>query len=197
MTVPAGAVVLVRAARIVVRHRTSDDALDDFHWRRDPEIARFDAREPYPGSFSEFLGAYLAEVQLPDPSRAAFAVDTGTGIHIGSVMYYNVSAGGESAEIGVTIGRAAYRDSGFGTEAVVAFLQLVWATTPIRRLYLHTLQWNERARRCFAKAGFVEQAIVIRGDASFLRMDVQREWWLLWEQEGRFAEYFEGGAGAG
>jgi RimJ/RimL family protein N-acetyltransferase len=193
VTAPATQAVVARAARVLIRYRTRADALDDFHWRRDPEIARFDAREPFAGTFSDFLRAYLAEIQLPDPSRAAFAIDTTSGVHVGSVMYYNVAAGGQAAEMGVTLGRGAYRDAGLGTEAVVAFLLHVWSTTAIRRVYLHTLEWNERARRCFEKAGFVDQAIVLRGDQRFVRMDVQREWWLLWEQEGRFARYFAPG----
>ena len=73
-----------------------------------------------------------------------------------------------------------------GTAATVGFLRYMWLNTPFRRVYLHTLSWNMRAQRCFGRAGFAPVARVLRGSDEFVRMDVRREWWQLWDQEGRF-----------
>ena len=80
--------------------------------------------------------------------------------------------------------------AGIGTLVTVAVLRYVWASTPLRRIQLHVLDWNARAIRCFQKAGFQECARVLRGEAdTLLQMDVRREWWLLWDSEGRFAPF--------
>jgi hypothetical protein len=49
------------------------------------------------------------------------------------------------------------------------------------------LEWNERAIRSFRAAGFADAARVFRDNEWFLRMEARREWWLLWDAEGRFA----------
>jgi len=69
---------------------------------------------------------------------------------------------------------------------MVLFMRYLWDTTPFRILFLHTLDWNERAQRSFRKAGFAAVARVIRGDDVFIRMEARREWWLMHEADGRF-----------
>ena len=100
-------------------------------------------------------------------------------------MYYNADP--DSAEIGISIALGEYRGLGIGREAITAFLRFLWTERPFRRVYLHTLEWNEKAQRCFRAAGFEERARVHRDGAWFLQMEVRREWWLLWDAEGRFA----------
>ena len=39
---------------------------------------------------------------------------------------------------------------------------------------LHTLEWNYRARRCFASAGFRETKNVTRNGLNFVRMEITR-----------------------
>jgi hypothetical protein len=56
----------------------------------------------------------------------------------------------------------------------------------LRVVYLHVLEWNERAARCFSRSGFDPVARVLRDGQAFTRMESRREWWLLWDAEGRF-----------
>jgi len=186
--------VVVATERVRVRRKHRDDALDDYHWRRDPELTRFDASEPVTASFSEFLQKLEYEIAFRDPRRESFSLDAPDGTHIGNVMYYNVDYGGESAEFGMSIAREAQRGQGVGTEATVIFLRYLWETRPFRVVFLHTLEWNHRARRCFRRAGFEETARVLRNRQWFVRMEARREWWLLWDMEGRFERRSEDGA---
>jgi RimJ/RimL family protein N-acetyltransferase len=41
----------------------------------------------------------------------------------------------------------------------------------LRRMLLHTLEWNVRAQRCFQKAGFVARGLVRRDGHDFLLME--------------------------
>jgi RimJ/RimL family protein N-acetyltransferase len=45
-------------------------------------------------------------------------------------------------------------------------------------VYLHTLEWNTRARKSFAKSGFREVKEVRRGGFDFVLMEVRREDWV-------------------
>lgn len=182
---PTDRLVVAAGAKVRVRRRERDDAADEFRWRSDPELAKFDAARAGPGTFEEFVAALEYDLAFGRAGREAFALETPDGRHIGSVMYYNADA--DSAEIGISIALAEYRGVGIGREALTAFLRFLWTERPFRRVYLHTLEWNERAQRCFRAVGFEDRARVLRDGEWFLQMDVRREWWLLWEAEGRFA----------
>lgn len=187
-TPPAGdaALVVARGRNVLLRRRRRSDAIDEYHWRRDPETARLNGQAPVAPSFARFLETFEQETRLAGYGRDQLAIDTIAGEHIGTVMYYNGEAG-DSAELGITIGDARRRGAGFGREAVVLFLRYLFAAHPFREIYLHTLESNVPARRAFAAAGFSPTVAVLRGADRYLRMEVRREWWLLWDMEGRFA----------
>jgi len=175
--------------RVRLRRKHTSDAFNDFRWRRDPEIARYDAAMPLSKTFTEFLDQFERDLLFADPKRRMFALEASGGPQIGNIMYYNADEARRSAELGICIALPEYRGQGLGTEAVVGFLGFIWNELPFREIYLHTLHWNERAIRCFDKAGFSPTARVLRQGRWFLRMEVRREWWLMWDQEGRFAPY--------
>lgn len=172
------AVIVVQTPRLVVREKTLDDALDDFRWRRDPEVARYDGAEPLEMAYSEFLRQFHADLVTLNPAREAFAIDTADGRHIGNLMYYNADPLRYTAEIGVSIGELDYRGHGIGSEAVAAFVYYLWVGEHFRRLVLHTLEWNERARRSFERAGFAAANTIRRGGQVYLRMEARRDTWL-------------------
>ena len=168
-----------------VRHKLPGDAFDDFLWRRDPEIARYDAAKPLSTTFGEFLRRFENDLSTIDPRRRLFALDDEQGTHIGNIMYYNADERRLAAEFGMVIGRPDYRGRGLGREAAIAFLHHLFVTEQFQVIYLHTLEWNERARRCFEHAGFLPAARVRRRAEWFLRMEAPREGWLEWYQRER------------
>lgn len=171
--------------RVRLRYKTLADAFDEYRWRRDPETARLNASPPLGQSFSRFLETFEHDLRFGAPEREQFAIDTVAGEHVGTVMYYN-GASGEAAEFGISIGDARFWGSGLGREATILFLRHFWATHPHRGVYLHTLASNIRAQRCFQSAGFSETGTLERGGEPMVRMESRREWWLLWDLEGRF-----------
>lgn len=183
---PRDHLVVAAGPRLRIRHKTRDDAIDDYAWRRDPENARLNGMQPFSEGFTRFLQLFEHDLAFAQPDRAQFAIETPEGVHIGSVMFYNADHGRETAEFGISIGDARYRGAGMGREATTVFLRYVWQTYPFRTFYLHTLEWNERAHRCFLASGFNDIARVERGGDRFTRMEARREWWLLWDMEGRF-----------
>ena len=66
-------------------------------------------------------------------------------------------------------------DGGYGTDAVVTLVGHIFKTiSSINKVYLHTLEWNSRARNSFAKAGFVEVREVKRDGQNFVLMETLR-----------------------
>ena len=179
--------VIATSGRLRLREKRIEDAKAEYAWRRDPEVARYDATRPLILSFQEFVQQFERDLRFANPTRRSYALETLAGEHIGALMYYNADHTSGTAEYGISIGPSERRDAGLGTEATVAFLRFAWANLPLRRVYLHTLEWNERAHRCFERAGFRDTETVLRHGERFIRMEAKREWWLLWDMEGRFA----------
>ena len=63
---------------------------------------------------------------------------------------------------------------GYGSDAVQALVRLLFRSKGLRRVFLHTLDWNTRAQRCFGRAGFVPQGTVWRDGQNFVLMDMRR-----------------------
>ena len=188
--------VLASGPNVRIRFRARADAADEFRWRSDPETARYDGHDPNKEPFERFLDAFGYELAYGRNDREQFATDTVDGQHIGTVMLYNVGRGGDSAELGISLGEEGARGRGLGREAVIVLLRWAWNNRPLRLVYLHALEWNQRAIRAFRAAGFDETARVIRDGQVFVRMEVRREWWLLWEMEGRFTSEDDRGSQA-
>lgn len=178
--------LLAQGPNVRIRLRTRSDGADEFRWRSDPETSRFDGRAANHEPLERFLDGFAQELVYPRNDREHYAVDTADGRHIGTVMLYNFGRSGDSAELGISLGEAGFRDRGLGYEAVIVLLRWAWSNRPLRAIHLHALAWNERAIACFRKAGFAPTVRVLRDGQELVRMEVRREWWLLWEMEGRF-----------
>ena len=178
--------VVASGPGVRIRRKVRDDALAEFEWRSNEENARYDGSAPFGEGFDRFLRQFEYDIRFSAPQKGLFSLEADDGEHIGNIMWYRADAGAGTAEFGISIGRREYRDRGLGKVATTAFLRHIWESTGFRLIYLHTLEWNERARACFRAAGFDDVARVIRDGQPFIRMEVRREWWLLWDAEGRF-----------
>jgi RimJ/RimL family protein N-acetyltransferase len=163
---------IARGDITVLRAKRLGDAPNDYRWRRQPELTRYDAARPLTTNYQEFLALYREELLYPSPHRRSLAIEDLAGRHIGNIMYYNLDAPKREAELGVTIGEQEYWGRGYGTEAVRLLTEHLWSQLGLRRLYLKTLAWNERAQRCFSKAGFRESGRVSRAGYSFVLMEM-------------------------
>ena len=176
---------VARGALVVLREKRLGDAPDDYRWRSDPELSRYDAARPIAVNYQEYLAVMREEVLYPNPYRRSLAIEDGAGRHIGNIMYYNVDALRQEAELGVTIGERSYWGRGYGTEAVRLLTQHLLTQRGFRRLHLKTLEWNRRARQCFQSAGFVECGGAQRGGNVFVLMELRSEWLAPGSSEGQ------------
>lgn len=167
---------VARGEIVVLREKRISDAPEDFGWRSDAELARFDAARPFAATFEDYVSLFRDELTYPSPYRRTLAVEDLDGRHIGNVMYYNIDTIRREAEIGITIGDRAYWGHGYGTDTVRTLIRHILRVTGFRRVHLKTLDWNVRAQRAFEKAGFRVCGRSRRGGNSFVVMEFLAVW---------------------
>jgi RimJ/RimL family protein N-acetyltransferase len=160
----------ITGSKVKLRPKHSEDATNDYSWRQDAELCRFDAAPPILCSFEEFLENYLEDLRRLNRSYR-FAIETHESRHIGNCSYFNLDEIKKEAEMGIMIGDRAYWNCGYGTDAIITSLNYFFSRTNIRRVYLKTLMWNIRAHKCFQKCGFVPCGQMIHGDYNFMLME--------------------------
>ncbi len=179
---------LARGHLIVLRSKLIEDAAQDYAWRRDPELATFDAARPYHGSYYEYLAIFRDELNHPSAYRRTVAVEDFDGRHLGNVMYYNVDFQRREAEIGVTIGLKEFWGRGYGADLIRTFVAYIFETMEVNRVHLKTLDWNLRAQKCFERVGFQPYSTSKRGEFTFVLMEIFREKFLSSPASDEFAK---------
>jgi len=167
---------VARGALVVLREKRLGDAYNDYRWRTDPELARFDAARPFAATYNDYLALYRDELSYPSPYRRSLAIEDAQGRHIGNAMYYNIDTIRREAEIGITIGEREYWGKGYGADAVQTLVRHIFRVTGFRRIYLKTLDWNTRAQRSFENAGFRTCGRARRGGNAFVVMECMSVW---------------------
>jgi RimJ/RimL family protein N-acetyltransferase len=167
----------LQGARIVLRDKRLEDAEQDYIWRSDPELARLDAAYPLTMTFERFLKIFQDQLRYPTPGSHHFATETLDGKFIGNCMYYDLDSLSKEAELGIVIGDRDYWSGGYGYDAVVTLLHHMFDDLRLKRVYLHTLEWNHRAQKCFERSGFDPVRNVRRMSRDFILMEVFRDDW--------------------
>lgn len=168
--------VIATGDLVRLREKRVEDAENDYGWRRDSELAGYDAAKPLTMSFATFAATIAEELGYPQVHRRSFAIEELAGSrHIGNVMYYGYDPRQGEAELGITIGDRDFWSRGYGTDAVRTLLDYLFADLGLGRVYLHTLAWNYRAQRCFEHAGFQQVRQVNRGGHEFILMDIDED----------------------
>jgi RimJ/RimL family protein N-acetyltransferase len=174
---------VARGKTVVIREKRIEDVPDDYAWRTDEELARMDATLPIRMSFEDFSRFSKEELMYSNRTSRRLAIDILDGKHIGNCMYYDIDSRRGRAELGIMIGDRDYWDKGYGTDSVDSLLTHIFVTTALKVVYLHTLDWNQRARRSFAKSGFREVKKVRHHGLDFVLMEIDRQAWKVLYQE--------------
>ena len=162
--------------KVRLRDKAYGDVDKDYIWHKDPELARLDATIPTTLTFEEYSEEYPFQLKAAKTeTRRIFAVETEEGEHIGNCAYYDIDEEAGEAELGVMIGERKYWSKGYGEEVVNALLDYIFTNTPLRRIYLKTLESNKRAQSCFKKCGFVPYVTLHQDGHDFVFMEIFRK----------------------
>ena len=167
--------IYLRGNLVVLRDKTLEDISNDYRWRCDRNLAILDATHPVRMSYEEFYSYERDELIYDNPTSKRFSIDTIDGVHIGNCMYYGLDMKKGEVEVGILIGEEKYLNKGYGTDAMNVLIKHVFDTRELDRIYLHTLDWNIRARKSFAKSGLQEIDTISRNGMKFTLMEVFRD----------------------
>ncbi|MFQ5473581.1 MAG: GNAT family N-acetyltransferase [Dehalococcoidia bacterium] len=168
--------VFARGRLTVIRRKRLSDARDEYRWRTDSELAKFDASRPVQSDFESYARNWSFDYRFTDVAGRSFAIEDVHGRHIGNVMYYNINHQRSEAEIGISIGERDCWSKGYGSDTIETLTRTLVRRTELKRFYLHTLDWNERAHRAFSRAGFEVCGTSWRDGHTFLVMELHRAW---------------------
>ncbi len=164
-------------SKVKLREKKLSDVRNDYRWQSDLELARLDAAPVLMMSFSIYLLDYATTLHHSTFNRYPLAVETLDGKHIGNCTCYDIDEKKGEAQLGIMIGERDYWDNGYGADAVNTMVDHVFRTTSLHRLYLKTLDWNQRAQKCFTRCGFTPCGYLKRDGNNFVLMELKREQW--------------------
>jgi len=168
---------MITGNKIKLREKKLADAINDYSWQTDPELAQLDAIPQLTMTFSRYLSNYASELRYSPSTRHPFAVETLDGKHIGNCVYYDINNTKGEAELGIMIGNRDYWGKGYGSDAVTALVSYIFRQTNLKRIYLKTLDSNRRAQKCFQKCGFTPYGHLSKDGYSFTLMEMHRKQW--------------------
>ena len=168
---------MINGSKVRLCDKSLTNAPNDYAWKTDPELTRLDAAPLLNISFTEYLSSYASELRHPPPAKYQFAILTLDGKHIGNCAYYDITESKGEAELGLMIGNRNYWDKGYGTDAITTLVSHIFHKTNLKRIYLKTLESNQRAQKCFNKCGFTPYGRRGSGGLSFVLMELQRTKW--------------------
>lgn len=164
-----GQVKRLYGQKVILREKQLEDASNDYAWATDRELTRLDAAETYQMPFSAYLVAYHEGIS--DLDKKQFAIETLSGEHIGNCVCYNFDKVSKEAELGILIGDRESWGKGYGTDAVKTLMLYIFNDLEMKRIFLHTLEWNIRAQECFERCGFTPCGRIVRKGQEFIEME--------------------------
>ncbi|MDP3879930.1 MAG: GNAT family N-acetyltransferase [Dehalococcoidales bacterium] len=164
--------------KVILREKRLSDARNDYEWESDPELAMLDAAPVVNITFSQYLEDYADEINHFFKTSRRFAIDTLEGKHIGNCSYYNINEARKDTELGIMIGDRDYWNNGYGADTVTTLVNHIFNRTKLNRVYLKTLESNDRAQKCFQKCGFTPYELLTKPRFRFALMEIHRPQWL-------------------
>jgi RimJ/RimL family protein N-acetyltransferase len=149
---------MIEGSIVNLRAREARDLERLYRWINDREVTRF-LEMRYPISLAAEEAWINNDVSAPGSySNVRFAIETKDGVHIGTVNFHATAPEDRRAVLGIVIGDKEYWSKGYGADAMRTFLRFGFEEMNLHRIELTVHERNERARACYRKCGFVEEA---------------------------------------
>lgn len=147
--------VVLKGQDIYLREMTEADTELIVKWRNSDFVRRnFIYQKP----FTEEGHRHWVETMVKTGKVVQFIICTMEGKPIGSVYLRDIDREHRKAEYGVFIGEEDALGRGFGTQAAELMLTYAFEELSLHKVMLRLLADNERAKRSYEKAGFVQEA---------------------------------------
>jgi RimJ/RimL family protein N-acetyltransferase len=155
----------IRGRKTRIRPMRANEAPMVFAWIHDPDVAPFWGGHDHNHSLDEFLADWEPYyLDGSEPQRGRSFIIEADERPVGMINYNRVDLSSGSTEIDIVIGAAGYRDAGYGTDALRAFLRFLFDDVGLHRVWLTTYEYNARARRAYEKVGMTREGLLREDD---------------------------------
>lgn len=150
-----------------LREYKKEDIPLKYSFINDPEVLKYlEPGIPYPVTLNEELKWFESISAFRDSYR--FAIETISESHyIGDCGINSIDWKNSIASVAIFIGNSAYRNKGYGTEAMRILLDFTFNQVNINKIRLSVYSFNDRAIKSYEKCGFSVEGV--------LRQEIFRE----------------------
>ena len=151
---------MIRGKKTRLRALEKSDVAKVWEWVNDEEVMWFWGEPCNTQSLAEVEQWFARLQEAAGYSSKQFIIETEEGIPIGRIFYEYLDIKHNRTELGILIGEKEYWGKGYGTDAIIAFLDYLFNELGLHRVYLHVQSHNTRASRCYKKCGFIQEGIL-------------------------------------
>lgn len=150
---------MLNGNKVRIRSLEREDLPKVWQWLNDGDVMYYWASPGSMVSMAELERHFSKSLETAD-TRRWFIIEGEGQRPIGLMMCFNLDQRHRRAEVGILIGEKDCWDKGYGTEAMVLFLDYLFNELGLHRVYLHTQDYNLRAIKSYEKCGFVKEGVV-------------------------------------
>ena len=157
----------LRGDRITLRPLTKEDLVLLHAWLNDPEIMQYWDGRDHPATFDRVETRFRKSVDGSDRDAHRYMIeveDAGKKRCIGLIQYARVHTRAKNSQLDVLIGDPAFRDGGYGADAVHVLLAHLFVGLKLHRVWFTIRANNERAMRSAERVGFVREGVLREHD---------------------------------
>jgi RimJ/RimL family protein N-acetyltransferase len=148
---------MLRGEFVILRIPESDDINLMTGWKNDREAAKY---LPYsPPVSKQDIKEYISKIEVNE-SSVVFIIETEDEIPIGICTLEDVDWKSSSAKITTVIYAKNCWGRGYGYDTVRTLTKYGMEQLNLHTIYVHILEGNEKAVRCFEKAGYEKEGIL-------------------------------------
>ncbi len=150
---------MITGRRVRLRALERSDLPKICEWLNDEEVMYYWGHPGNTRSLAEVERWHGEQVARGQQDSREYIIETLEGVAIGRIVYEHLSMKDRNAELGIQIGEKDHWGKGYGTDAIMTFLNYLFNELQLHRVWLGTESYNLRAQRCYEKCGFVREGV--------------------------------------
>ncbi|MBA7503138.1 Spermidine N(1)-acetyltransferase [subsurface metagenome] len=151
---------MIAGKKTRLRALEKSDLAKVWEWLNDEEVMWFWAAPGNTQSLPEVEQWFTRLQEVADHPSKQFIIENEEGTPIGQIFYEHLDTKHQRTEVGILIGEKEYWGKGYGTDAMIAFLDYLFNELGLHRVYLHLQSYNTRALKSYEKCGFIQEGIL-------------------------------------
>lgn len=151
---------MIRGKKTRLRALEKSDLAKVWEWINDEEVMWFWGEPCNTQSLAEVEQWFAGLQEVAGHASKQFVIEVEEGTSIGRIFYDHLDTEHQRTEIGILIGQKEYWGGGYGTDAVIAFLDYLFNELGLHRVYLRLQSYNARALKSYQKCGFTQEGIL-------------------------------------